>query len=102
VSCHEAVVQLYHDASKLNIKCAAKSRYMVNLSREGGSSIKFRIEKMGAGVLPSCLCKLGEGFLFLGSRLADSLLVKYAEKRATVDEDSVCVSTTRSNFFFAV
>lgn len=55
--------------------------YVVTLVADGVRSVRnFNFDKAAASVLTSCICECGEGYLFLGSRLGNSLLVKYTEK----------------------
>ncbi|XP_065915644.1 cleavage and polyadenylation specificity factor subunit 1-like [Dysidea avara] len=41
----------------------------------------FIFTKTAAGVITSCMCCVGSQYLFLGSRLGNSLLLKYTSKR---------------------
>ncbi|XP_044171683.1 cleavage and polyadenylation specificity factor subunit 1-like [Acropora muricata] len=55
--------------------------YVVTLVADGVRSVRnFNFDKAAASVLTSCVCECGDGYLFLGSRLGNSLLVKYTEK----------------------
>ncbi|KAF9362920.1 Cleavage and polyadenylation specificity factor subunit 1 [Mortierella sp. NVP85] len=54
--------------------------YLVELQQEGRSLSGFKIEKVGTGKQTSCKCSLGPGYFFVGSRYADSMLVKYSTK----------------------
>ncbi|KAG0316254.1 Cleavage and polyadenylation specificity factor subunit 1, partial [Dissophora globulifera] len=54
--------------------------YVVELQQEGRSLSGFKIEKAGASMQTSCKCSLGPGYFFVGSRYADSMLIKYSTK----------------------
>ncbi|GJJ73458.1 cleavage and polyadenylation specificity factor subunit 1 [Entomortierella parvispora] len=54
--------------------------YVVELQQEGRSLSGFRIEKAGKSMQTSCKCSLGPGYYFVGSRYADSMLIKYSTK----------------------
>ncbi|KAF9961999.1 Cleavage and polyadenylation specificity factor subunit 1 [Mortierella alpina] len=54
--------------------------YVVELQQEGRSLSGFKIEKAGTSMQTSCKCSLGAGYYFVGSRYADSMLIKYSTK----------------------
>ncbi|KAG0206865.1 Cleavage and polyadenylation specificity factor subunit 1 [Mortierella sp. NVP41] len=54
--------------------------YVVELQQEGRSLSGFKIEKAGTSMQTSCKCALGTGYYFVGSRYADSMLIKYSTK----------------------
>ncbi|KAF9917041.1 Cleavage and polyadenylation specificity factor subunit 1 [Lobosporangium transversale] len=54
--------------------------YVVELQQEGRSLSGFKIEKVGSSMQTSCKCSLGLGYFFVGSRYADSMLIKYSTK----------------------
>jgi len=62
--------------------------YVLNLIPDGMRGIRnILFEKAAAGVLASCICTLGQDYLFLGSRLGNSLLLKCSKKTWDKNED---------------
>nr|XP_039261759.1 cleavage and polyadenylation specificity factor subunit 1-like [Styela clava] len=54
--------------------------YVISLVVDSMRSVRsFHIEKAAASVLTTCITLLEEGYLFLGSRLGNSLLLRYTE-----------------------
>ncbi|XP_074600985.1 cleavage and polyadenylation specificity factor subunit 1 [Brevipalpus obovatus] len=73
-----------HD--KLVVSLKSGELYLVTLFSDGMRSIRsFHFEKSASSVITSCLTCCEEGYLFLGSRLGNSLLLKYTEK--TIDKN---------------
>ena len=57
--------------------------YVLTLLVDAMRSVKgFHVDKAAASVLTTCLSTLGNGYLFLGSRLGNSLLLKYTSREA--------------------
>ncbi|XP_046690557.1 cleavage and polyadenylation specificity factor subunit 1 [Silurus meridionalis] len=55
--------------------------YVLTLITDGMRSVRaFHFDKAAASVLTTCMVTMEPGFLFLGSRLGNSLLLKYTEK----------------------
>uniref|UniRef100_A0A8B9DUV1 Cleavage and polyadenylation specific factor 1 n=1 Tax=Anser cygnoides TaxID=8845 RepID=A0A8B9DUV1_ANSCY len=55
--------------------------YVLTLITDGMRSVRsFHFDKAAASVLTTCMVTLEPGYLFLGSRLGNSLLLKYTEK----------------------
>eukprot|EP00794_Sanderia_malayensis_P018647 gene18646-20528_t len=57
--------------------------YVLTLITDGLRSVRsFNFDKAAGSVLASCMCTVVDGYVFLGSRLGNSLLLKYTEKSA--------------------
>ncbi|CAB1350960.1 unnamed protein product [Coregonus sp. 'balchen'] len=55
--------------------------YVLTLITDGMRSVRaFHFDKAAASVLTTCMMTMEPGYLFLGSRLGNSLLLKYTEK----------------------
>uniref|UniRef100_A0A8C8CAP8 Cleavage and polyadenylation specificity factor subunit 1 n=1 Tax=Oncorhynchus tshawytscha TaxID=74940 RepID=A0A8C8CAP8_ONCTS len=55
--------------------------YVLTLITDGMRSVRaFHLDKAAASVLTTCMMTMEPGYLFLGSRLGNSLLLKYTEK----------------------
>lgn len=67
----------------------------LNLVYEGRSVQRLELTKSKASVLTSCMCTIGENFFFLGSRLADSLLVQHTLGSASGRTSSLMVKAER-------
>jgi hypothetical protein len=57
--------------------------YCVELLTEVRAVVGFAINRDKASVLTSCTCKLSNKFVFLGSRLGDSMLVEFKKSKET-------------------
>ncbi|KAK3085849.1 hypothetical protein FSP39_009622 [Pinctada imbricata] len=72
---------------KLVISLKGGELYVLTLVVDGMRSVRsFNFDKSAASVLTSCMCTCEDGFLFLGSRLGNSLLLKYTEKISDASE----------------
>ncbi|XP_064640599.1 cleavage and polyadenylation specificity factor subunit 1-like [Lineus longissimus] len=68
---------------KLCLSLKGGELYILTLLVDGMRSVRnFNFDKAAASVLTTCICQCCEGYLFLGSRLGNALLLKYTEKDA--------------------
>ncbi|NXI44787.1 CPSF1 factor, partial [Galbula dea] len=66
---------------KMVISLKGGEIYVLTLITDGMRSVRsFHFDKAAASVLTTCMVPLEPGYLFLGSRLGNSLLLKYTEK----------------------
>ncbi|XP_017276548.1 cleavage and polyadenylation specificity factor subunit 1 isoform X1 [Kryptolebias marmoratus] len=66
---------------KMVISLKGGEIYVLTLITDGMRSVRaFHFDKAAASVLTTCMVTMEPGFLFLGSRLGNSLLLKYTEK----------------------
>ncbi|KAM9494818.1 cleavage and polyadenylation specificity factor subunit 1 isoform 2-T2 [Clarias gariepinus] len=76
-------------SDKMVISLKGGEIYVLTLITDGMRSVRaFHFDKAAASVLTTCMVTMEPGFLFLGSRLGNSLLLKYTEKlqESTADE----------------
>ncbi|KAK6327576.1 hypothetical protein J4Q44_G00032210 [Coregonus suidteri] len=81
-------------SDKMVISLKGGEIYVLTLITDGMRSVRaFHFDKAAASVLTTCMMTMEPGYLFLGSRLGNSLLLKYTEKyqenpeKPTVEED---------------
>uniref|UniRef100_A0A667X8K1 Cleavage and polyadenylation specificity factor subunit 1 n=1 Tax=Myripristis murdjan TaxID=586833 RepID=A0A667X8K1_9TELE len=66
---------------KMVISLKGGEIYVLTLITDGMRSVRaFHFDKAAASVLTTCMMTMEPGYLFLGSRLGNSLLLKYTEK----------------------
>ncbi|XP_062865337.1 cleavage and polyadenylation specificity factor subunit 1 [Trichomycterus rosablanca] len=66
---------------KMVISLKGGEIYVLTLITDGMRSVRaFHFDKAAASVLTTCMVTMEPGFLFLGSRLGNSLLLRYTEK----------------------
>ncbi|XP_031803231.1 cleavage and polyadenylation specificity factor subunit 1 [Sarcophilus harrisii] len=66
---------------KMVISLKGGEIYVLTLITDGMRSVRsFHFDKAAASVLTTCMITMEPGYLFLGSRLGNSLLLKYTEK----------------------
>lgn len=82
---------LSHDRLVMSLK--GGELYVVTLHADSMRSVRsFHFQRSAASVLTTCMCLCEDNFLFLGSRLGNSLLLKLTEKEQnTVDTKPVFV-----------
>ncbi|XP_054461707.1 cleavage and polyadenylation specificity factor subunit 1 [Anoplopoma fimbria] len=66
---------------KMVISLKGGEIYVLTLITDGMRSVRaFHFDKAAASVLTTCMVTMEPGYIFLGSRLGNSLLLKYTEK----------------------
>uniref|UniRef100_A0A8C1EBT3 Cleavage and polyadenylation specificity factor subunit 1 n=1 Tax=Cyprinus carpio carpio TaxID=630221 RepID=A0A8C1EBT3_CYPCA len=78
-------------SDKMVISLKGGEIYVLTLITDGMRSVRaFHFDKAAASVLSTCMTTMEAGYLFLGSRLGNSLLLRYTEKlqETPMDEDS--------------
>lgn len=82
---------------KLVMSLKGGELYILTLCADSMRNVRnFHFSKAAASVLTSCLCLYGEEYLFLGSRLGNSLLLRFTEKDQntviTIHDDGAAAS----------
>ncbi|XP_059412760.1 cleavage and polyadenylation specificity factor subunit 1 [Carassius carassius] len=68
-------------SDKMVISLKGGEIYVLTLITDGMRSVRaFHFDKAAASVLSTCMTTMEPGYLFLGSRLGNSLLLRYTEK----------------------
>uniref|UniRef100_A0A4W5QAZ0 Cleavage and polyadenylation specificity factor subunit 1 n=1 Tax=Hucho hucho TaxID=62062 RepID=A0A4W5QAZ0_9TELE len=68
-------------SDKMVVSLKGGEIYVLTLITDGMRSVRaFHFDKAAASVLTTCMMTMEPGYLFLGSRLGNSLLLKYTEK----------------------
>ncbi|TGZ49690.1 Cleavage and polyadenylation specificity factor subunit 1 [Temnothorax longispinosus] len=68
-------------ADRLVISLKSGELYVLSLFADSMRSVRgFHFDKAAASVLTSCVCMCEDNYLFLGSRLGNSLLLRFTEK----------------------
>ncbi|TRZ02096.1 hypothetical protein DNTS_012420 [Danionella cerebrum] len=68
-------------SDKMVISLKGGEIYVLTLITDGMRSVRaFHFDKAAASVLTTCMMTMEPGYLFLGSRLGNSLLLRYTEK----------------------
>jgi cleavage and polyadenylation specificity factor subunit 1 len=79
----DCAVAEFLSSDQLVISLKGGELYVLTLLVDAMRSVKgFHVDKAAASVLTTCLSTLGSGYLFLGSRLGNSLLLKYTSREA--------------------
>lgn len=76
-------------SDRLVISLKSGELYVLSLIADSMRSVRgFHFAKAAASVLTSCMCPCDDNYLFLGSRLGNSLLLMFTEKEVPVwDEE---------------
>lgn len=78
---------------KLVISLSCGELYVMALFVDNMRSVRsFHFEKAAASVLTSCTCVIEDNFLFLGSRLGNSLLLKFSTK----EQNALAIAEVKS------
>ncbi|KAF7989483.1 hypothetical protein HCN44_008157 [Aphidius gifuensis] len=73
-------------SDRLVVSLKTGELYVLSLFADSMRSVRgFHFDKAAASVLTSCVCLCEDNFLFLGSRLGNSLLLRFTEKEEQED-----------------
>lgn len=82
-------------SDKMVISLKGGEIYVLTLITDGMRSVRaFHFDKAAASVLTTCMVTMEPGFLFLGSRLGNSLLLRYIEKLQENNNGAAATTTT--------
>ncbi|CAB0028580.1 unnamed protein product [Trichogramma brassicae] len=86
-------------SDRLVISLKTGELYVLSLFADSMRSVRgFHFDKAAASVLTSCVCKIEENYLFLGSRLGNSLLLRFTEKETdNINEIAILEKSLNSN-----
>ncbi|KAI5737751.1 hypothetical protein M8J76_016444 [Diaphorina citri] len=83
--CLEGAQCAFIDTDKVVISLKGGELYVLTLQTDSVRSVnRFHFEKSAASVLTTCVCVCGDNYLFLGSRLGNSLLLRFSVKEKTL------------------
>ncbi|XP_039280662.1 cleavage and polyadenylation specificity factor subunit 1 isoform X2 [Nilaparvata lugens] len=83
---------------RLVISLKGGELYVLTLYSDSMRSVRsFHLEKAAASVLTTCICVCEENYLFLGSRLGNSLLLRFTEKELNLIEPRAIESSQSQN-----
>lgn len=81
---------------QLVISLKSGELYVLSIVVDGMRSVRsFHFDKAASSVLTSCMCTVGDGYLFLGARLANCLLLRYSMSKQ--DELPTALDSNTSN-----
>ncbi|XP_046618438.1 cleavage and polyadenylation specificity factor subunit 1 [Neodiprion virginianus] len=93
-------------SDRLVISLKSGELYVLSLFADSMRSVRgFHFDKAAASVLTSCVCTYEDNYLFLGSRLGNSLLLRFTEKEpenptttiTTIQREEVTLDTDDEN-----
>ncbi|XP_020283303.1 cleavage and polyadenylation specificity factor subunit 1 [Pseudomyrmex gracilis] len=89
-------------SDRLVISLKSGELYVLSLFADSMRSVRgFHFDKAAASVLTSCVCMCEDNYLFLGSRLGNSLLLRFTEKELetlkNLDSDEVIVEENEND-----
>lgn len=86
----DSAVGVFASYDRMIISLKGGELYVLNLLTDGIRGVQgFHLDKSAASVLTTSLCLCDEGYLFLGSRLGNSLLLKYYEKEQETEDQKL-------------
>ncbi|XP_043489722.1 cleavage and polyadenylation specificity factor subunit 1 isoform X1 [Polistes fuscatus] len=75
---------------RLVISLKSGELYVLSLFADSMRSVRgFHFDKAAASVLTSCVCMCEDNYLFLGSRLGNSLLLRFTEKEQENEQNQI-------------
>ncbi|CAH1778694.1 unnamed protein product [Owenia fusiformis] len=76
------------DTDRLVLSLKGGELYVLTMMVDGMRAVRsFNFDKSAASVLTTCCCACDDNYLFLGSRLGNSLLLKYTQKDDLAPDD---------------
>ncbi|KAG8038870.1 hypothetical protein G9C98_003177 [Cotesia typhae] len=85
-------------SDRLVISLKSGELYVLSLFADSMRSVRgFHFDKAAASVLTTCVCLCEENYLFLGSRLGNSLLLRFTEKESETLPEENTVETVNEN-----
>ncbi|CAG0879128.1 unnamed protein product [Cyprideis torosa] len=76
------------DSDRLVVGLRSGELHMIHFVLDPSRAVRnFRFDKIGKSVLTTCMVKCEDGYIFLGCRLSNSLLIRYTKERLHPDSD---------------
>jgi cleavage and polyadenylation specificity factor subunit 1 len=75
---------VFLDAHTLLLCLQRGELFLVDIVLEGRSVSEFRIDQVGTSVIPSCATRVMQNYIFLGSKMGDSVVIKFTESESDV------------------